>query len=840
MSAAIDEAAKRLISIQADIEAQLAKPLNEADTRFKVLDRILIEVLGWRTENIDTEESVADGFVDYTLTAPDGRALAIIEAKRVGKLSVGTASPKTSDLALKGSVLKGLLGPIRQALGYASLKSVPIACVTDGRSWLFFQTNRRDGNPVVDGKGIFFPSLASVIADFPRFHDLLSGGGFANRLGLVQLNRAEGLTAAGEEDQAFVSPPDHASMHERNALSQDASLLFSQFFSTITSDTDGEMLKRCFVETSESNKADLEIQKIAQKILNGIQSLDTGSSAALQNEIERAVLTMQSETVLIIGNKGSGKSTFLTRFFSDVLNDDLKKSCILLKVSLERYSDDDHERLPAWAIRELRDQAEIAVCGGKRATFDELRGVFWSEYNRQKEGPLQPLYNRDPDAFRIQFGAFLERMREAEPEKYLRAFLERAVHGEKRLPCIVFDNADQFSPKVQDAIFQLANSFAVSSAVLNIVPITDRTVWRLSKAGALQSYSAKSFYLPVPEAKQILQRRIEYVKGKLNNDPDLAKKYFSSRGFRITLDNIDRFAQAVERIFVENDFVSGLIGRLANFDIRRMLLIAQRIFLSPEIRIDEVLKGAFGFRSGPSELLRIHRAIIKGEYDRYSSAENEYVYNLFWTDAVNPASPLLAYYILWTLRQRMKAARAESIDSRHWTVGELAQFFEAAGSSPDQTIRIIQRLRDRVLIETLDPNVLTVSLGDRIAITEAGIAHIDLALTSSVYLEQMAMATGLNSRKTFQEIRDLRDQAKSTSFESMRRLFVDYLIELDSLRISLPATKEYEPTREARKYFRGRGNVVAAGVTPATTNNGAQRSAPAPSVGKAFYRRTRP
>lgn len=831
MSVQIDEAHQRFTKIQDELQRALDKPLNEADTRFKVLDRVLLEVLGWSHDRVSTEAGVIDGFVDYTLHDLDGRPAMVIEAKRVGRLSVGTAAGKVAGLVLSGSVLKNLGAAIRQALGYASLKSVPIACVTDGRCWLFFQTNRRDGTPVIDGKGIFFPNLASVAAEFPKFHDLLSESGLRDRLGLVQLNRVEGLRSTQDEDQITVSPPREAKLLPRDALSQDASLLFSQFFSNISVDSDDEMLRKCFVTTPESRKADLELEKIAQKLLNGIESIDTDSSIALQSEVERAVSAMRSETVLIVGNKGSGKTTFLARFFADVMPDALRRQCVVINIPLDRFPEVDKSRLPAWALRQLRDQLEKELCSGEQPTFDELRGTFWKEYQRLRGGTLAPLYEKDRVEFRVQFGRSLEQLRESAPEVYVQAFLERAVRSDRRLPCIIFDNADQFSPAIQDAIFQMAHAISVSTPVLNIVPITDRTVWRLSKVGALQSYASRSFFLPVPEAKQILQKRIEYIKDKLNDDEELSKRYFSSRGFRVTLQNIDRFARAVERLFVDNDFVSGLIGRLSNFDIRRMLQLAERIFLSPEIKVDDVLKSSFGFAPGRSELLRIHRAIIKGEYDRYSDNANDFVYNLFWTDPAYPSSPLLAYYILWTLRARLSSSRNESVDSRHWTAGELATFFEPAGVDPEQTLTILQRLRDRVLIETLDPNVERLSLGQRVAITESGIAHLELTLQSAVYVEQMAMATGLNSRSIYNQIRDLRNAATADSFTAIKRVFADYLIEVDSVRVKIPSAREYAGLIEAKKFIRGLGTTVPVQHGAASGHSFKGRSAPAPSVG---------
>jgi energy-coupling factor transporter ATP-binding protein EcfA2 len=571
MAVEIDEAQRRFVSVMPELQRMLDKPLNEAGTRFKVLDRVLKEVFEWTDECIDPEDSVPDGFVDYTLKSLDGRAVSVIEAKRVGKLTLGSASQKSSAAVLNGSLLKPLYGVILQAANYAFQKGVSTACVTDGRLWLFFQANRRDGLSPLQGKGILFPSLASVANEFPKFHDLISPAGIRDRLNLVQINRAEGIRAAFEEDQLVVSPPGEARMLPRTALADDASLLFSQFFSNITSDSDPEMIKVCFVESPESRKADIELQKIAQKLLNGIETLDTSQSAALQGDIERAVNVMRSERVLLIGNKGSGKTTFLTRFFADILDPTIAKQCLVVRVALEAVPDRDQDQVPGWALRQIRDQLERLMSADGTPSFDELRGIFWSDYNRLKAGPLAPLYDKSPEDFRIKFGERLAEMREAEPERYVQALLHKAVKSDKRLPIIIFDNADQFPPHTQDAIFQLANALSLAAVNLSIVPITDRTVWRLSKTGALQSYLAKSYYLPVPEAKQILQKRIDYVKLKLNDDPELAKSYFSSKGFRVKLDNIDKFAQAVERIFVSNDFVSGLIGRLANFDIRRML-----------------------------------------------------------------------------------------------------------------------------------------------------------------------------------------------------------------------------------------------------------------------------
>jgi hypothetical protein len=65
----------------------------------------------------------------------------------------------------------------------------------------------------------------------------------------------------------------------------------------------------------------------------------------------------------------------------------------------------------------------------------------------------------------------------------------------------------------------------------------------------------------------------------VHTEPKAAHSYFSKLGFRVEVNDLAVLADAVGKVFVENDYVSGFIGRLGNFDIRRMLKIAERIFL---------------------------------------------------------------------------------------------------------------------------------------------------------------------------------------------------------------------------------------------------------------------
>jgi hypothetical protein len=764
-----------------------------------VLDRILFEVLARKYEAVFTEPPTVSGYIDYLLTIGERRGAMIIEAKKVGLLKPASKSNELMHVALSGPVVKPLLPGINQAMRYAMENGVAVAAVTDGSTWLFFKASRIDGKPPLAGKGVLFPSLKTVAENFAKFAELLGPAAVIDRRHLAHLNEAEGLTVAEAEQQFFVLDPSDARMRQRDPLASDAALLFSQFFSRLSDEQDREMLRDCFVETSESRKADMELEKIIQRVLNNIASIDTGQGGALQAELERTMTSRRSETVLLIGNKGAGKSTFVDRFFNQVLPLRLRQKCAVARVDLEDYHGDP-KSIVSWAILQLRTILEKRVCASDPPSYDELQGIFFSEYQRWSVGSRKHLYETDKAEFKNQFGMHMEARREQHPDEYVRMLLDWASRGHQKLPCLIFDNTDQFPPEIQDMVYQLAHSFESAAPVFNVVPITDRTVWRLSKAGALQSYSSRSFYLPVPDAKEIISRRVDFLKLKIKAAPSAAKSYFSRKGFQVEVNDLAILAEAVGKVFVDNDYVSGLIGRLGNFDIRRMLRLAERIFLSPELKIDDIIKSKFGGDSVTTDRFRTHRALIKGEYDRFSEGENEFISNVFQTNAQRPESPLLAYYILWLLRQKLNSVRDDNVENRHWLAAELCQIFEGCGVAEELVMNSINRLYARRLIEALDPNTKQISIADKVAIKESGLAHIELVLNSTVYVEQMALVTGLSELFVRDEIRRNMQQAH---LNDVRESFLRYIIKIDTGRVGIPTNAIYSQIEIARSQVQG-------------------------------------
>jgi hypothetical protein len=105
---AIDPAFDRLQMLEPELKAALAARPNEADTRLKVLDRILFEVLEWKRDAVFAEPPTDSGYIDYLLTIGERRGAMVIEAKRNGKLAPATKDSGAMAVSLSGPVVRPL------------------------------------------------------------------------------------------------------------------------------------------------------------------------------------------------------------------------------------------------------------------------------------------------------------------------------------------------------------------------------------------------------------------------------------------------------------------------------------------------------------------------------------------------------------------------------------------------------------------------------------------------------------------------------------------------------------------------------------------------------------
>ena len=63
------------------------KTLNEATTRSRIIDTVIYDILAWPKNKVIHEESINEGYIDYTLKNDSNDNNIIIEAKKINTQS---------------------------------------------------------------------------------------------------------------------------------------------------------------------------------------------------------------------------------------------------------------------------------------------------------------------------------------------------------------------------------------------------------------------------------------------------------------------------------------------------------------------------------------------------------------------------------------------------------------------------------------------------------------------------------------------------------------------------------------------------------------------------------
>lgn len=727
---------------------------NEAQTRFHVIDEFLFSELDWKKDSIRVEPYVEGaGYADYAFFS-SGRCRTVLEAKRDGLELCTVKQGQMAVVALDGSALKGASEGISQAIGYAARFGSAVGIVTNGRQWIMFLASRSDGKPPNEGLAVVFPTYDAIIESWAEFYDFLSEAGLEEQKLAIFLRERETGTFPLTVSYYRALDRSHKRVPQVSELAFSLSELFRKSFIKINTKS-RQALIECFVETRASKEADVGFEKIVNELIDRsvrrLETIDTSNPDGLQGLLESSVELRTGEFVLLVGNKGSGKSTFLDRFFFKVLPANLKDRVLHIGVDLLKSEGSD-AHLTDWMSGELIRQAERELFG-PTPTYDQLRGAFWPMYKRMSTGELAPLYKKDRETFRQRFGEELAAFRRGQPREYLVELLKRSLVGMQRLPILVFDNVDHLPRSMQDKVFQYAVGISTNVASFLICPVTDTTVWSLSKAGPLQSFHSRAFFLPVPSLKDVFAKRLEVLQTEIEDGvADKGKSALVGQGMRLTIANMQSFCAAVESIFISTSDITSVIGRLCNYDVRRSLELSGEILSSPWIGLEELLKMYVAKGEIRPKRTSLMTALVLQNGTIYDEDKHNFLVNVFARPAGTLASPFTALYLLRCLS--MVDEKAATTRDRFISVSQLWDKFHSLGVHRETFRYYIDRLFARALIEAYDPSERLLRDETLVRVSPAGLAHAKLVLSDNVYTSQMALVTALSSEAIALAIRE--------------------------------------------------------------------------------------
>ena len=482
---------------------------NEAATRLKLIDTILFDLLGWRKDDVDVEDRVAeDGtteFIDYAIAT--GQHSILIEAKKVSAKFDGV--PKGRKAFLRGTWLQSPVGnPIRQARDYARKKGVGFCIATNGLTWVAFPVNRRDRVAFEDSACVIFQDLNIVIADMDEFVALFS------RSQVISGSLDRSLLGS-ERDQNeprrlnYIYDRSLSRINRTSIFPHIEREIITAFSEELLSDN-VDLLEKCYVQTPERTRFNSRIRMYItprDQVLRTrpIRPLGPKSNKAVERLLRETKLSSRPIALLTLGLVGSGKTTFL-RHTEKIACKDLfvtlrdRPSVSWVYVDFRNFSVSQNPReIITSGIFEyitahpfLKDYQKCV----KYAYAKEIEAI--------KSGPLSIMGGNDEFINRQVAEILMNDYKRKEPYA-----LRIAAYAASRGPIfLVIDNVDQVEDvEIQSRIFLEGTAISRLVGANLVLAMRDATYVKNRSSAVFNAFDFDAVYIEPPNILAVLSKR---------------------------------------------------------------------------------------------------------------------------------------------------------------------------------------------------------------------------------------------------------------------------------------------------------------------------------------------
>ena len=722
--------------------------LSEADTRSKLIDYVLLECLGWLEHDILREERCVESgtFLDYKLST--NIPILIIEAKKASEPLDLPAASNQREFKIGGVLkkCKNTLKALVQARDYAISKGITFCCVTNGDQFLFFRAQNQQGIEWIDHKAMVFRNLADIEENFDLFCLHLSKVAAENG----KLQQSLKLSEDSEQYSSFKTlDTRHLTKTrkvDRNPLFPIIGQIVRRVFQDLASDeAESEVLEHCYVESPKKS------DKAAPYIDRQISSLDVSKKEAgeFQKRITSALNSSSPshrDVIILLGSVGVGKSTFIQRFRKVLLVKEIDKNGVWLYLNFKQFSDTGLT-LDEFICGQIEEalSGEYSDLGLHDWAF--LKQAYHGEYEKLKRGALEPLYNKDPAEFELEFGRKVDDWSERKVEDHVVKLLTTSIKRLGKRVFLIFDNADQLSPDTQNAIFLAAEKLAERIGCYALISMREESYWKNRDAGPLSAFHTTAYHVQPAVFKQVLAKRFQYAKNLIRDG-----LFTQESEFKITTDELllvfDRLAQT---LLGEDERYIEFIEATAARDTRRALETIAAFLISGHTNIDAILrdvrrKNPQGFPVPFHEFLD---SVVLRDHEVYTEDGCD-VFNLFAVTGTSDASNFNRIAVLG----RILASKNSKvgIGTGYSLIEDVVNDCHASGVLPETTHAVLAFLIARRAIETETTIKDDLSSSKYVRITVSGEYYINRLCQMFGYLDLIVFQTPITGERNFNKI----------------------------------------------------------------------------------------
>lgn len=731
------ETSERFDDLKVSVGDKDLSQVNEAQTRYDVIDRMLREVLAWTYGSVAVEEySPGDskaGFIDYSLRSGD--TTIIVEAKKAGA-AFPTPTNK-SKLKLDGSVLGDgeIAKAIEQAKEYAQRKGAQVVVVTNGLCWCFFNadTSTSDG----------YASLLFPFDKHGHAEELFNILG-AENVAAGSLSRVTNELPTPEERllTAFHVADDR--VDRNNIADQIAPALDGALYSESILQ-DSEVLRRCFVTTEARTKFDamlgMHLADPKPRSVTPAQRINRQKQRDhLQTIIEKSAPSHAPPVTLIIGPVGAGKSTYLKHFELVAGRETLsQRKAHWIYIDMEAMGKAGDPR--KFIYERLKDYLGTQV---RQIDYESVvEPAYENEIQALKRGPLAILANDQIELNRLIAKKIYDDYEATEPyvDKVL-AFLAK-----RHLAVIVVDNIDLYEDEnLETAVF--AEGLALSKRVHChvIMSVRDTTFVRHKTNSAFDAYELRKLWLDPPPLKAVISARLTYAKKILHKVPASIEL---ANNMRLQIPDLSVFFDIVQQSILRGQ-AGDYVEAIADLNIRKGITMVRSFLTSGHIEADRALQQ---YLQGETQYYFPFHEVFKGttlgQWQHFREGRAEGV-NIFDAHLGARRLRMLRAFALQFLLHRAKDEKSMEV-----SVEECCDLLCRIGASPRQVEECLDFLHRNRLLRTTDSAILSSS--STVAASRSGGYYARILSKKFVYVEECMYDTAIDST-AWNRISDLTSQ----------------------------------------------------------------------------------
>ncbi len=716
--------------------------LSEADTRCKIIDRLLIDCLGYDEDAIQREPSVDSGYIDY-LVRVNGIPFLVLEAKRVGLTFEIPLSLNRRVYKISGALSSNtnLLDAMRQVRQYCVDVGVKYAMVSNGFQYVVFVAFS-PGRKWLEGDCIVYNGLEDIKKHFSQFwntfsFEALKNGSFLN----VVEERKTSLTFRKLSTE--LHNPDQK--WERNRIYTYLADIVDFVFTELLDSTKLDVLKKCYIHerTNEDLGSDLDllfVDKMPYFSKNyGIQSvIETEAKAGTFERTIRDLRKGEKDLpmVVLLGGIGSGKSTFIHRFFRVIM--ETRESLFWYYLDF-RYSSFQADRVEEFIYEQIVDQ-------------------FRNNY-----------FDKIADKLR-EIGFSLDETNRAD-------FVKRVFAVQKMLrisPILIIDNVDQHDYDFQEKLFIFSNHLCRSLNILTILALREETFIKSTRTGVFAAYHVSKFHIASPNFINMVRARIAFSIELLHNN-----EYLTIKGLEpeIVCELVHFFEILLRSFNKDNEQSTNIVYFFYSISVgnmREALRMFNSFLISGNTNIDDMFAKE---STDPEDTFQIAfhqllKSIILGEYRFYNSTRSHIANVLDFDTGLSDSH----FNQLRVLRYLKTMANSESPIGRGYiSIDDLLAKAESVMILKRVVLDSVLRLLKFNLVALDNQSTENLTGASYLTITASGTYYIAKLFRQFIYLSSVLIDTPIADTELIKSIRYSLSQFDLQNRVLITRNFLRYL-----------------------------------------------------------------